>query len=144
MKYIYTILTLLLTATFTFASNLDKLVFKISNITTTTTCDEVTSQKITGYIERVVIVVSTGGIDADFDVIASNDYSGTEATIYSADDITTNVNAYTRTAIHSTAGVSDTNFVDRIPVYQDNIIFKASDAAATNCDAKAFIYYEKR
>lgn len=147
MKYIFAVLTLFFLTTFVFSGDFDKVVFQVTNVATSTTPDEVKSQKITGYIERIMIKVNTDGVNVDFDVIASNSYSHTEITLYSADDVTTNVNIYPRTETHTTAGVAvtnESNLYNRFFVYQDNIVFKAGDEANTNKNVLAIIYYEKK
>jgi len=144
MKYICAILAFLLIGTIAVAGGFDKVSMKISNVSTSATPDQSTSGETTGYIERIVIRVgpSTNGIEMDLDVIASNSYTRAETTLYSANDVGTNVDVYPRLVTHTTAGVAVTNWGNRIPVHQDNIIFKAGASSNVDCTATAIIYYQ--
>lgn len=129
-----------------FAGNLDKIILKLSNVSTSSTPSEMTVDKITGWYERADIFFEATTNSCDIDIISSNKLSGVQTTLYSVDGKTNSsrLSFNLRASIHDSAGnVISTNSGERISAYDEKIYFRIANSLFTNKYVEAIVIYER-
>jgi hypothetical protein len=119
------------------AGNVDRAVLRISNVTTSTTPTAVTNDTYSiGLIERIRIDVSASA-DMDVDVLLDD---GT--VLFTADDVTADVNQLYRFADTDIAGTEVTNSLVKFPI-KNKLILQAGDSGTNTHDVAAYIYFSE-
>ena len=130
MKRIYYMLIVALSATVLMAGGIDKVVAKLSNVSTTSVATVSTTSKITGYINRADLSFATSTVPSSIIITASNAYTGLVTPIL--------------TTIASTnVSYQYTNNAQRLTVLDEYIRVSCTNAISTNQDIMVTIIYER-
>lgn len=120
----------------------DMVELKISNVTTGETADTATSGTIRqGFVKRLYIDVGDTGIDADFTVKLYDSKLGTYETVFSQENVTTNVDVYPLIVADTIDGGTTTNQFITLPIYKQAVVFSGVNATATNKTASMYLIW---
>lgn len=124
------------------AQQSDMVELKISNVTTGDTANTATSGVIRqGFVKRLFIDVGTAGIDADFTVRLYDSKLGTYETVFSQENVTTNVDVYPLIVADTVDGGTTTNQFISIPIFNQAVVFSGVNATATNANASMYLIW---
>ncbi len=124
------------------AGGMDYVPLRLSNVSTSTTPTEAATPAKSGMFEGIIVNVGTNGIDCDLDILITNEYAGVSRVIYSADDITTNVDILIRTTARTTGGApASTNWLVRFPLVGERFVARGSDSDVTNRTVDIYIKF---
>lgn len=115
------------------AQSSDIVELKISNVTTGETANTATSQIIRqGYVKRILIDVGDAGIDADLSVQLYNPNLGVYRTLFSQENVTTNVDVLPLVVADTIDGGTTTNQFITMPIFNEAVVLSGVNAVATN------------
>jgi len=124
---------------------LDKIYFNVSAVTTSATLAEVTAPTThVGELVRIAIELdSTKANDFDIRLYADSVYTGERFTLYSVDNLATNVNFMPLYSASNSSGTS-TNELVPYTFFEDSVILATGASVITNGSAKVTLIYERR
>ena len=131
MKRFYIMASIVLCAGVLSAGTLDKVVLKLSNITSNSAVVTDTSSKITGYINRIDMSFANATNPLNIAVAASNELTGLTTTLPVDAVLSTNVSYQL------------TNYVQRLSLYNEAITLTATNALNTTQSTVLTIFYER-
>ena len=131
MKQICLSVSLVLCAGVLYAGGLDKVVAKISAVSSNSGVVSATTSKITGYINRLDLSFSTNLAPVYLLVAASNDLTGIATTIF------------TDSAISTNASYQYTNIVQRLSLYNEAITLTVTNGLNTPQTPIMTLFYER-
>jgi len=127
------------------AQNSDVVKLVLSNVATGTTASTATSGVVReGFIKRIVLDVGAVGSDATYTIQAYNSAMGTYETLFTAVNVTTNVDIHPVFQANTIHGGTATNFFISPPLFREAIVFSGHTSTATGKNASAYIIWNSQ
>jgi hypothetical protein len=128
------------------AGSLDKVTAKITGPSLTSTKSVATTDRITGWLERIDIKLGSITSKVDIAVLSSNELTGFTTTVLALEVSPTTIPTFSyvpRQDAQNTANGVGTNDTHRFMVLNETLYLTATNSTYSNQTVQAVIFYER-